>query len=166
MKHSHWFHVCALCVISGMLFGSCIPKDAVTAPETEEETLTEAQPVTAQPSHTVITLNTEDFIRLVFDFRNASSWEYKGELPCVIDFYADWCKPCQMMAPIMEKMAEEYQGRLVFYKVNVDENRELSDYFQIQGIPYFLFFPTKGEPLVKMGGMNEEEVRTKLEEIL
>lgn len=156
----------SLCLLTAMLFTACHPGKETAdnnAAETTEN-VTEAQEST--PPATVISLNTEDFTRLVFDFRNASDWENKGGLPCVVDFYADWCKPCQMMAPVMEKLAEEYQGRILFYKVNVDENRELANYFQIQGIPYFLFFPTEGEPSVKMGGMSEEDVRAKLEGLL
>lgn len=159
-KHSFIFRFSMLFLLSGILLIGCNKKNEAQIPE---ENFAETS---AETTNKVIPMNTEDFIRRVFDIRNASYWEYQGKLPCVIDFYADWCKPCQMMAPIMEKMAEEYQGRILFYKVNVDENQELSNYFQIQGIPYFLFFPMEGAPLVKMGGMDETEVRTKLEDIL
>lgn len=162
MKQSFLLRFFLLCLLGSILLTGCNPKNTAQIPEKSDAEEQVDTPLEGQ----VISMNTEDFIRKVFDFRNASSWTYNGELPCVVDFYADWCRPCQMMAPVMEKLAEEYQGRILFYKINVDENRELTNYFQIQGIPYFLFFPMEGEPIVKMGGMNETDVRAKLEEIL
>lgn len=173
-KQSLLLRICIPCLVSGMLLTGCGRKNGNPTTGSEVAEITEnhtaeshtAETADERSAGTVTPIGTEDFIRLIFDFRNASAWENKGGKPCVVDFYADWCRPCQMMAPVMEKLAEEYQGRILFYKVNVDENRELADYFQIQGIPYFLFFPTEGEPNVKMGGMSEGDVRAKLEGIL
>jgi thioredoxin len=78
-------------------------------------------------------------------------------LPVVVDFYADWCKPCKMVAPIMDELADYYKGRVNFYKVNTDQNRELSSVFQIRSIPSILFAPKEGQPSMQAGAMSKEQ---------
>ena len=87
-------------------------------------------------------LTYNEFLKKVWDFeKNPTTFEYKGKLPAVIDFYADWCGPCRRVAPIMEKLAEEYDGKLLVYKVNTDQERGLSAAFQVKSIPMVLFIP-------------------------
>ena len=87
-------------------------------------------------------------------------------MPAVIDFYADWCGPCRRVAPIMEKLAEEYEGRLVVYKINVDQEKELATAFQAKSIPMVLFIPLEGQPMKQVGAMPEESYRKIVEEHL
>ncbi len=89
--------------------------------------------------------------------QNPSKWVYEGDLPCVVDFYADWCRPCKMVAPIMDDLADYYKGRVLFYKVNTDEQRELASVFQIRSIPAILFAPKNGKPSMQAGAMSKEQ---------
>jgi len=89
--------------------------------------------------------------------QNPSKWVYEGELPCVVDFYADWCRPCKMVAPIMDDLADYYKGRVLFYKVNTDEQKELASVFQIRSIPAILFAPKNGKPSMQAGAMSKEQ---------
>jgi len=96
-------------------------------------------------------LTTQEFKDLVFDYTTDSVWQYKGDVPCVIDFYATWCGPCRKLAPTMEELAEEYCGKVVFYKVDTDKERELAYYFQITSIPTILFIPVGNKPQIAKG---------------
>lgn len=108
----------------------------------------------------VKTLTYKEFTKKIWDFEsNPSTFVYKGKLPAVIDFYADWCGPCRKVAPIMEKLANEYDGKLLVYKINVDHEKELATVFQIQSIPTVLFIPKKGQPMMQVGAMQEEGYR-------
>ena len=112
-------------------------------------------------------LTYNEFLKKVWDFeKNPNTFIYKGELPAIIDFYADWCGPCRRVAPVMEKLAEEYEGRLLVYKVNVDQEKELSSAFQVHSIPMVLFIPLEGQPSMQVGAMQEEGYRQVIEEQL
>ena len=106
----------------------------------------------------VKTLDYKTFIKKVWDIEShPDSVAYQGKLPCIIDFYADWCGPCRKVAPIMEEIAKEYDGKLIVYKVNVDNERKLATVFKIQSIPTVFFFPTNGQPLSQVGGLSKED---------
>ena len=112
-------------------------------------------------------LTYKEFIKKVWNFENnPNTFIYKGDLPAVIDFYADWCGPCRRVAPIMEKMAEEYDGRLLVFKVNVDQEKELAAAFQVKSIPMVLFIPLEGQPMMQVGAMQEAEYKKVVEEHL
>lgn len=112
-------------------------------------------------------LTYSEFLKKVWDFeRNPTTFEYEGKLPAVIDFYADWCGPCRRVAPIMEKMAEDYEGKLLVYKVNVSEEKDLAAVFQVRSIPMVLFIPVKGMPYKQVGAMQEQNYREVVEEQL
>ncbi len=99
-------------------------------------------------------LTYETFIEKVWDFEsNPEEWNYKGEEPCVIDFYADWCKPCKMVAPIMDEMAEKYDGKVKIYKINTDKEKKLASVFRIRSIPAVLFIPKDGQPMMQTGAL-------------
>ena len=91
-------------------------------------------------------LTKEQFLTKVFNYENNKDWKFEGKLPCIIDFYADWCGPCKMVAPILEELATEYDGKLNIYKVDTEAERELSGVFGIQSIPSILFVPVEGQP--------------------
>ena len=112
-------------------------------------------------------LTYNEFIRKIWNFESSPKTViYKGKLPAIIDFYADWCGPCRRVTPIMEKLAEEYEGKLLVYKVNVDQEKELSNAFQIKSIPMVLFIPMEGQPTMQVGAMPEEGYRQVIEEQL
>ncbi|OYT14892.1 MAG: thioredoxin [Bacteroidetes bacterium 4572_77] len=108
----------------------------------------------------VIVLTEEEFKTQIWNYdESPQAWVYKGDLPAVIDFYADWCGPCKRVAPIMEKLAKEYDGKINIYKINTDHNRELSGVFGIKSIPSILFIPKKGQPAMQAGAMQEDQYR-------
>ena len=112
-------------------------------------------------------LTYKEFIKKVWNFENnPNTFIYKGDLPAVIDFYADWCGPCRRVAPIMEKMAEEYDGRLLVFKVNVDQEKELAAAFQVKSIPMVLFIALEGQTMMQVGAMQEAEYKKVVEEHL
>lgn len=105
----------------------------------------------------VIKLTAESFKKLVWDYQKyPKDWKYNGDLPCLVDFYADWCRPCRMIAPIMEELAKEYKGKIRIYKVNTDEQRELSGIFNIRSIPVMLFVPKSGQPQMSVGALSKD----------
>ncbi len=103
-------------------------------------------------SENIIYLDKEGFLKNIYDYEeNSEEWSYKGSLPCIIDFYADWCGPCKKVAPILEDIAKEYKGKIIIYKVNVDKERELAGAFGVSAMPTFLFVPVKGLPQSAQG---------------
>ena len=105
-------------------------------------------------------LTYKEFLDKVWDFeKDPNTFIYKGELPAIVDFYADWCGPCRRVAPIMEKLAEEYDGKLLVYKVNTDQERELANAFQVKSIPMVLFIPLEGQPMMQVGAMQEADYK-------
>ena len=100
-----------------------------------------------------IQLTIQDFKDKVFNYEEEQEWKYKGTVPAIIDFYADWCGPCKMVAPILEDLAKEYDGKLLIYKVDTDAEQELSAVFGIQSIPTLLFIPVGEQPMMQPGAL-------------
>jgi thioredoxin len=101
-------------------------------------------------------LTKETFLSKVFNYETSKEWKFEGTRPCVIDFYADWCGPCKMIAPVMEELARDFEGKLDIYKVNTEEEQELASIFGIRSIPSFLFVPVDGKPQMAMGALPKE----------
>lgn len=128
-----------------------------------EEVRAEEKKVKEQTKGEVNYLTTADFKQKVMDYEtHPQEWVFAGNRPAVIDFYATWCRPCKMMSPIVEQLAQQYVGKIDFYKVDIDKEPELAAVFGIQSIPTFLFIPLKGRPSAQMGMMEKE----KMQEIL
>ena len=105
--------------------------------------------------HAAVSINKADFLRMVMDYeKNPDTWNYKGEVPCIIDFYADWCAPCRITSPILEELANQYSGKIRVYKVDIEKEQELASIFGIQSIPTFLFCPMEGNPTISSGIAN------------
>ena len=104
-------------------------------------------------------LTKETFKEKVFNFEANKEWKYEGSKPCMIDFYADWCGPCKMVAPVLEELQKEYGDNIVIYKVNTEEQQELAGMFGIQSIPSLLFVPTEGQPQMAMGALPKTDIR-------
>jgi len=113
-----------------------------------------------------IQLTTQGFKEKVFNYETEQDWKFNGELPAIIDFYADWCGPCKMVAPVLEELSKEYEGRLIIYKVNTDVEQELSAVFGIQSIPTILFIDADGEPSMQPGAFPKHVFRKVIEENL
>ena len=104
-----------------------------------------------------IILDADGFSKQVADL-SQPEWKYLGDKPAVVDFYADWCGPCRAIAPFLEEIAKEYAGQLYIYKINVDNDPEIANAFNIRGIPTLLFIPMEGRYAVKSGSMPKEEL--------
>lgn len=113
-----------------------------------------------------IQLTTDQFKKDIFNYEEGQEWNYKGTLPAIIDFYADWCGPCRMVAPILEELSEEYQGQVVIYKVDTETEEELSAVFRIQSIPTILFIPATGTPMMQKGALPRNVLKQVIEEEL
>lgn len=111
-------------------------------------------------------LTTETFKEKVHDFSAGKEWKYKGKLPGIIDFYADWCGPCKMLAPIIEEIAEKYAGKLEVWKVDTDAQQELAVTFEISSIPSIMFIPTTGKPHMMAGAKSKAEMEKIIQEKL
>lgn len=115
----------------------------------------------------VIHLTSAEFKQKVFNWeKNPDTWKYEGKLPCIVDFYADWCRPCKLVAPIMDELAEKYKGKIVIYKVNTDKEREVSSVFGIRSIPSVLFCPMEGKPQMATGALPKETYEQVINEFL
>lgn len=116
---------------------------------------------------TTINLTKEEFIKKVMDYRtNPSEWNYIGDKPAIIDFYASWCGPCRMLAPIMDELAKEYAGQIYVYKVNTETETELAQLFGIRSIPSILFIPMEGQPTMTQGALPKAELKRIIEDVL
>jgi thioredoxin len=113
-----------------------------------------------------IYLTTQDFKDKIFDYENEQEWKYKGQLPAIIDFYAEWCGPCKAIAPVLEELAIEYDDQLVIYKIDTDKEAELSALFGIQSIPTLLFIPLQGNLMVQKGALPKNVLQKIIEEKL
>jgi thioredoxin 1 len=111
-------------------------------------------------------LTVDTFKEKVFNFEENKEWKFEGKKPCLIDFYADWCGPCKMVAPVLEELSEEYDGKLDIYKVNTEEQRELSAIFGIQSIPSLLFVPKDGQPQMAMGALPKDTLEKAFKDVL
>jgi len=111
-------------------------------------------------------LTTETFKSKVFDYENNKEWNFTGDKPCIIDFYADWCNPCKLVAPILDELAEEYQGKLDIYKINTEQQQELAGIFNIRSIPSILFVPKEGQPQMAMGALPKETFVQAISDVL
>jgi len=111
-------------------------------------------------------LTKQTFLEKVFNYEQNKEWKFEGDLPCMIDFYADWCGPCKMVAPIMEELAKEYDGKVNFYKIDTDAEQELAAAFGIQSIPSLLFIPKEGQPQMAVGALPENTIKQVIDEQL
>lgn len=114
-----------------------------------------------------INLTKGGFVRRVADIdAMATDWKFLGDKPAMIDFYASWCGPCQRLLPIVESLAEEFEGKVDIYKVNVDQEEELAAAFNVRTIPTLIFIPMSGKPEREVGAKSESELREKLNNLL
>jgi len=111
-------------------------------------------------------LTKESFKEKVFNFETNKEWKFEGKVPAIIDFYANWCGPCKMVAPILEELQKEYGDKLTIFKVNTEEQQELSSMFGIQSIPSILFVPLDGQPQMAMGALPKDTFKSAINDVL
>ena len=112
-------------------------------------------------------LTIADFKKQVMDFEaNPQEWKYLGDKPAIIDFYATWCGPCKATAPVLEKIAEKYDGRINVFKVDVDKEQELAALFGVRSIPSLLFIPMSEKPQMATGAMMQNDFERAIANIL
>ena len=114
----------------------------------------------------VVYITTEQFRARVFDYKAEKDWKYKGDKPCVIDFYTTWCGPCKRLAPIMEEMSQKYCDQVTFYKADTERERELAYVFNISSIPQVLYIPVEGKPMLLKGLYPKDEIERIIDEFL
>lgn len=141
MKHLIFVALTALALLAGT---------AASAQEKKVQSITKAE-----------------FLEKVVNYeKSPDRWKYLGDRPAIVDFYADWCRPCKQLAPVLEEIAREYGDRIVVYKVNTDKEQELAAAFGIQSIPTLFFIPREGDPQATQGVLPKEELVRLIEKIL
>lgn len=142
-------------ILSALLLTSCGGSKKENK-ENKEQVAT--QEASVEEKSLVKNIDYNYFIKNIWDLEKyPDSFAYENKLPCVIDFYADWCGPCKKVAPIMEDIAREFEGKILVYKVNVDKELKLPTIFKVRGIPTVFFFPKEGQPLSQVGALSKEE---------
>ena len=111
-------------------------------------------------------LTKETFFEKVFNFEKNKTWKYEGELPAIVDFYADWCGPCKALTPILEDLSNEYEGKIIIYKIDTEAQKELAAAFGIRSIPSMLFCPKKDEPQMAHGALPKNQIEKIINEVL
>ena len=111
-------------------------------------------------------LTNETFKQKIFNYDVNKDWKYEGELPAIIDFYADWCGPCKLVAPVLEELSNEYKGKINIYKIDTEQEQELSAAFGIRSIPSLLFIPKEGQPQMAMGALPKDSFVKIINEVL
>lgn len=111
-------------------------------------------------------LTKETFLEKVFNYESNKDWKFEGDKPCIIDFYADWCQPCKMVAPILEELQKEYDGKINIYKIDTEAQQELAGAFGIKSIPSMLFCPKDGQPQMAVGALPKEQLQQAINDVL
>jgi thioredoxin len=112
-------------------------------------------------------LTLETFKEKIMNYEiNKNEWKFEGKLPAIIDFYADWCGPCKMISPILDSLSKEYDGKVDIYKVNTEEEQELSAMFGIRSIPSILFIPIIGDPQMNLGALSKDKFIEAINDVL
>jgi len=141
-------------LVSAMIFVNCKSENPVSATSK------------GNAESSVVLLTNDTFKKLVFNYEINKEWKYEGDMPAIIDFYADWCAPCRQLSPLVDEIAKEYKGKIVVYKVDTEKEKALSQSIGITGLPTLLFIPAKGQPRISMGALPKESLVKAINEIL
>ncbi|MEA5128103.1 MAG: thioredoxin [Proteiniphilum sp.] len=158
------FLVAAVALVS--ILASCNNAGQKTGSNSDGTNLTKTKN-SMTTSKKTIQLTRADFLTKVANFEeNPDTWVYLGDKPCIIDFYADWCGPCKMVAPILEELANEYDGEIYIYKVDTEAEQQLAAEFGIRSIPSLLFVPMGEAPQMAQGALPKDAFKQAIEEVL
>ena len=111
-------------------------------------------------------ISTADFKQRIFDWEKSKEWSFSGELPAIVDFYAEWCMPCKMLGPVLEELSAKYSGRVDVFKVDIDKEPELAGLFGVQSVPTLLFIPKVGKPSMALGALPKAQLEKTINEVL
>jgi len=111
-------------------------------------------------------LTKETFLSKIFDYENEKEWDFKGDKPCIIDFYADWCGPCKAVAPVLEQLSQEYAGKVDIFKIDTEAEQELAGIFGIRSIPSILFVPMNDKPQMAVGALPKDSLKQAIADVL
>ena len=150
--------------ISGMFIFACGSGDLkeLEKESVSEDVIIETQKIQIDSEKNnntakVKSIDNIEFTELVHNYKTNENWTFEGEIPCIVDFYADWCAPCRILAPILDELAKEYAGKINIYKVDVDNELELSTFYGIKNIPTMIFCPKNGDPIKFVGLYSKED---------
>jgi thioredoxin len=162
--------ILSIIVLLSIGITSCSNSESKNLPEGEQlAVLTSKKEIkskTVKSETTMEHLTKQTFQEKVFNYEKNKEWQYEGDLPCIIDFYADWCGPCKMVAPILEELSKEYEGKIKIYKIDTEKEQELAAVFGIRSIPSILFVPKDGQPQMAMGALPKQSLEKAINEIL
>ncbi len=144
-------------VLGTVSFQSCAGNNPKTGGAEPTETVVQAS---ANEGGTQL-ISKDQFLKEIWNYEaSPDEWKFLGKKPVIIDFYADWCGPCKIASPILEEVAQEYQGKIQVYKIDTEKERELASVFGIQSIPSFLYIPAEGKPVMTAGiGRSKEQTK-------
>lgn len=117
-------------------------------------------------ANVVLPLTNDNFKKTIYNYDLNKEWKYEGTLPVIIDFYADWCPPCRQLSPLVEEIAQEYQGKILVYKVNTDQEKLLAQNLGITNLPTLLYIPSEGMPHASMGYVPKDAILKTIKEVL
>ena len=100
-------------------------------------------------------MNTEKFKTEIFDFSNEREFIYKKDKPIILNFFATWCGPCNVFAPALEEIANEFEGKLQVYKVDIDQEPLIAHLFEVKSVPTTVFFIPNEEPALAGGNLGK-----------
>jgi thioredoxin-like negative regulator of GroEL len=126
----------------------------------------ESQIMAEDLSGKVIVISEKDFIERITDLENPKGFQYKGQTPCVVQIFAYWCTPCTYQSNLLSMMAPEYQGKVIFYKIDIDKAYGVKSAFKVEDVPVMLFFKPRGEISKTVGLLNREKLTNMIEEFL
>tara|TARA_Y100000034_G_scaffold115069_1_gene151871 strand:- start:207 stop:629 length:423 start_codon:yes stop_codon:yes gene_type:complete len=114
-----------------------------------------------------ITINdSKTFIESILDVSDDGEIDFKSKVPVVLDFYADWCGPCKGLSPIMDELADEYKGRVGFYKIDIEKAEQVAISFGVMSIPTLMFISENELPVRIPGAISKAEMKKVIEEHL
>ncbi len=111
-------------------------------------------------------LTKQEFLDKVFNYESEKEWIFNGDIPAVIDFYADWCGPCKVLSPVIDELSDEYSGKVQFYKVDTEAEQELAGVFGIRSIPSILFIPSDEKPQMAAGALPKDQLKQVISDVL
>jgi thioredoxin len=126
----------------------------------------DAKSASDSTANVVMPLTNDNFKKTIYDYDLSKEWKYEGTLPVIIDFYADWCPPCRQLSPLVEEIAQEYQGKILVYKVNTDQEKLLAQNLGITNLPTLLYIPSEGMPHASMGYVPKDAILKTIKEVL
>lgn len=110
-------------------------------------------------------LSESTFKSKVYNYEASKDWKFEGDKPCIVDFYAEWCGPCKMVAPILDELQKDYEGKLNIYKIDTEKERQLAGMFDIQSIPTLLFVPIDGAPQKAVGALDKKGFKQAIKDV-